>query len=352
MSENKIVIRQMDSSSTDYNYVYPKGWSENNLIVTSLPGTTITLSKTTSQSYTFGSGETTHSFNLDDGYGNYIVKASKDGVMQTYSFSNTFVGLHEIVAYAISKTLDSNSWSLISAASSNNIGESLWSIGDKKSVTINGTVNGYSYNTTLYVFITDFAHNVSVEGTGICFQGFKDSSGKDVAMCAPNYGQSSQPTGFVMNLSDVTTGGWESSRMRKTIISEFKNALPSDLVSNIKTTTIWTHNTTGGSGNNSVSNVTSTQETVYLLAEFEIFGSRSYANQYEQNHQTQYQYYKNGNSTIKYNHTSTSSAVYWWERSAYCSNSDTSDFCSVYDAGDATTYYASGSYGFAPAFKM
>ena len=164
----------------------------------------------------------------------------------------------------------------------------MWSIGDKKSVRINGTVNGYSYDTTLYVFITDFAHNVSVEGTGICFQGFKDASGKDVAMCAPNYSQSSQPTGFVMNLSNITNGGWEASRMRKTIIPEFKNAMPSDLVNNIKTTTIWTHNTTGGRDNNSDSNVTATQETVYLLAEFEIFGSRAYANQYEQNHQTQY----------------------------------------------------------------
>lgn len=91
-----------------------------------------------------------------------------------------------------------------------------------------------------------------------------------------------------MNQSNVTTGGWNGSYMKTTIIPQFKKALPSDLVNNIKTTTIWTHNTTGGSENNSGSNVTSTQETVYLLAEFEIFGSRTYANQYEQNHQTQY----------------------------------------------------------------
>ena len=351
MSENKIIIRQM-SSSSDYKYVYPKGWDENILIVTSLPGTTVTLSKTTSQSYTFGSGETIHSFNLNDGYGDYTVEASINGTTQTYNFSNTFVGLHEMTAYVISKTLESNSWSIISAASSNDIGQSLWSIGDKKSVRINGTVNGYSYDTTLYVFITDFAHNVSVEGTGICFQGFKDASGKDVAMCAPNYSQSSQPTGFVMNLSNITDGGWEASRMRKTIIPEFKNALPSDLVSNIKTTTIWTHNTTGGRDNNSDSNVTATQETVYLLAEFEIFGSRAYANQYEQNHQTQYQYYKNGNSRIKYNHTSTSSAVFWWERSACCYDGYTHLFCFVNNIGDVGNNYASASYGFAPAFKI
>lgn len=351
MSENKIIIRQMDSQSSDYNYVYPKGWSENCLIVTSLPGTTITLSKVTTQSYTFGSDETTYSFSLDDGYGDYTVKASKDGVTQEYSFSNTFVGLHEIAVYAISKTLDSNSWSLISAASSNNLGESLWAIGDKKSVKINGSVGGYSYNTTLYVFITDFAHNVSVEGGGICFQGFKDSSGKDVAMCASNYG-SEITTGFIMNQSNITTGGWNGSYMKKTIIPQFKNALPSELVSNIKTTTIWTHNNTGGGDNNTASNVTSTSETIYLLAEFEIFGKKSYANLYEQDHQTQYQYYKNGNSKVKYNHTSTSSAVYWWGRSAHCNTSNTNNFCSVNNTGTAYNSYASYSYGFAPAFKV
>lgn len=106
-------------------------------------------------------------------------------------------------------------------------------------------------------------------------------------MCASNYSTSSTE-GFIMNQSNVTTGGWNGSYMKTTIIPQFKKALPSDLVNNIKTTTIWTHNTTGGSENNSGSNVTSTQETVYLLAEFEIFGSRTYANQYEQNHQTQY----------------------------------------------------------------
>lgn len=123
------------------------------------------------------------------------------------------------------------------------------------------------------------------------------------------------------------------------------------MVNNIKTTTIWTHNNISGIDNNNASNVTSTQETVYLLAEFEIFGVRSCANQYEQDHQTQYQYYKNGNSRIKYNHASASSAVNWWERSARCNSSNTDYFCYVNNSGGADNINASYSLGFAPDFS-
>lgn len=350
MSENKIIIRQM-SSSSDYNYVYPKGWSENQLIVTSEAGTTVTVSLKSTQTYTYGSEETVHTFSLDDGYGTYTITASKDGYTRSYFYESLFVGQHLFTAYAISNVLDNCTWEVIKKVSDKNTGATFWSVGDKKSVKINGTIGGYSYDTTLYVFITDFAHNTSVEGTGICFQGFKDESGKDVAMCASNYNNVATQ-GFIMNQSNITTGGWNGSYMKQTIIPQFKSALPSDLVNNIKTTTIWTHNNTGGRNNGSTSNVTSTQETVYLLAEFEIFGVIKFTNQYEQNHQTQYQYYKNGNSRIKYNHTSTSSAVLWWERSADCSDRYTNDFCLVGINGGAGSNDASFSYGFAPAFKV
>ena len=349
MSENKIIIRQM-SSSSDYNYVYPKGWSENQLIVTSAPGTTVTVSLKSTKTYTYGSEETVHTFSLDDGYGTYTITASKDGYTGSYFYESLFVGQHLFTAYAVSNVLDSCTWGVIKTVSDKNTGATFWSVGDKRSVKINGTIGGYSYDTTLYVFITDFAHNTSVEGTGICFQGFKDESGTDVAMCASSYGQ--RTSGFIMNQSDITTGGWNGSYMKRTIIHQFKSALPSDLVNNIKTTTIWTHNNNGGTNNNA-SSVTSTQETVYLLAEFEIFGSRSYANQYEQNHQTQYQYYKNGNSKIKYNHASASSAVFWWERSADCTGSGgTGYFCSVNGSGGADRSIANYSDGFVPAFKV
>jgi hypothetical protein len=105
-----------------------------------------------------------------------------------------------------------------------------------------------------------------------------------------------------------------------------------------------------GNSSNVEANLRTTKDYLPLLAEFEIFGARSYANQYEQNHQKQYDYYKNGNPKIKYNHSATTTAVSWWERSAYCDNA--THFCIVGTNGGADYYLASYSLGLAPAFLI
>lgn len=325
----------------------------NVLTVTSIEGATVTVTKDTTLTYTYQTGETVHNFSLKDGIGIYNVTASKMGyITQSKMVQLESIGIHSvsIELTLASSTLETSSWNKIKEISNAGTGPTMWSIGDKKSVIVNGTINGYSYNTTLYVFITDFAHNVSVEGTGICFQGFKDEQGKDVTICAPNYNGTG--SGFVINQEIITTGGWNGSYMKQTIIPQFKNALPTDLVSNIKTTTIWTHNVNGGSDNDYAFNVTSTQETIYLLAEFEIYGKRGWANNYEQQHQTQYQYYKNGNSSIKYNYTSTASAVNWWTRSAECVRNQDWSFVQVSTNGSVSYNYTYYSIGFSPVFKI
>ena len=112
--------------------------------------------------------------------------------------------------------------------------------------------------------------------------------------------------------------------------------------------TIYTDNVGGGS--NTASNVTTSVDYLPLLAEYEIFGSRSYANSTEQTYQAQYQYFKNGNSKVKYRDSSTSTTAYWWERSPYSSNS--SGFCFVYTDGNAYYHIAGYSFGLAPAFRV
>ena len=82
----------------------------------------------------------------------------------------------------------------------------------------------------------------------------------------------------------------------------------------------------------------------------EVQGTRSYANSAEANYQKQYDYYKNGNSKVKYQHTATTSACYWWLRSVYASY--TYIFCCVYTDGSASCSRAYNSYGFAPGFKV
>lgn len=125
-------------------------------------------------------------------------------------------------------------------------------------------------------------------------------------------------------------------------------ALPSALRAVMKPMTIYTDNTAGGS--DTASYVTKSVDYLPLLAEFEIFGSRSYANSAEKNYQKQYDYYKAGNSKIKYRHNSTSSTAFWWERSPYCNGS--TGFCYVVTNGCASISNAWSSFGLAPAFRV
>ena len=96
--------------------------------------------------------------------------------------------------------------------------------------------------------------------------------------------------------------------------------------------------------------MTATSDKIWLLSEMEVQGTRSYANSAEANYQKQYDYYRNGNSKVKYQHTATTSACLWWLRSVGASG--TNFFCSVYTDGSANGSGASGSFGFAPGFKV
>jgi hypothetical protein len=257
------------------------------------------------------------------------------------------------VSYILDPVLNNNSWEAIQWAAQNGVASSTWSVGDRKAITLNGTVGAKTFsNTTVYAYILGFNHNASVEGNDtIHFQFGFDSltGGNHIAFCDSYYGDTGSTSAFRMNTSSTNSGGWSGSYMRNTIMPAFINAMPSDLQSALKEITKYTDNTGNGGGDVS-SYVTATQDKVFLLAEYEIFGTRSYANSYEQNSQKQYDYYKNANAKIMYNDTSTSSAVIWWERSPHYTNSV--NFCSVNSSGNASSYAASRSRGFAPAFVV
>ena len=116
----------------------------------------------------------------------------------------------------------------------------------------------------------------------------------------------------------------------------------------MKATTKYTDNTANGS--TAAGNVTATTDYLFLLAEFEYFGARYYANEAEKNYQLQYDYYKAGNSRVHYKHNATGTAVWAWSRSP-CSNAGNS-FCSVNGTGDYTGTYASWSAAVAPGFSV
>ena len=243
-----------------------------------------------------------------------------------------------------SKTLADNDPATIQAVGAAGTGANYWAVGDRIGIQVNGSFGGLTLNQTVYAFILGFNHNQSVEGNGIDFQFGKTSSGTDIAF-VQSYG--STGTGFCMNTSNTNSGGWKNSHMMTTICPAFLNALPAAWRNAIKNCTKYSDNTGGGS--NTASYVTATTQKIFLLSEFEVQGARTYANSAEQTYQKQYDYYKNGNSKVKYQHSSTGSACLWWLRSVFATG--TTRFCGVSTDGSAGTNVAYLSRGFAPGFK-
>ena len=286
--------------------------------------------------------------------GTYTVEATKSG--QTVSGSVNVVS--STTSYAltlsfVSTTLNNNEWSVIKSVSDAGQGANYWSIGDRKAVTLNGTMSKLSLsNFTTYAFIIGFNHNASVEGANrIHFQIGKTAltGGTDVCLVS-GYSDDSD---FYMNTSNTNSGGWNSSYMRTKILGTslssysgtFIGVLPAALRAVLKSVTKYTNNT----GNSTAASaVTATTDYVFLLSEYEVFGSTTYANSNEASKQAQYAYYSAGNSKIKYNHSATSTAVTWWLRSPLASNSNR--FVRVYADGTVSGSGASDSHGVAPGF--
>ena len=260
----------------------------------------------------------------------------------------------------VNPVLDKNEWKVIKKVADADKGANYWAVGDTKRITLNGKVGAYTFsNFNVDVFILGFNHNSTKEGTHRIHFQIGKVSGKAVALCDSQYNGSGSSAMFHMNSSDSNSGGWNGSYMRKTLLgnsntpaSTLENslmaALPSDLLAVMKTVTKYTDNTGGGS--NSSGNVTATADYLFLLAEFEVLGTRYWANQYEQNSQKQYDYYKAGNSRVAYNHSAVDTAVWWWLRSASYSSSNS--FCDVFTDGSYGSYYAGYSAGLRPGFAV
>jgi len=259
-------------------------------------------------------------------------------------------------------TLNDNDWATIKQVSDSGKGSSYWAVGDMKSIQINGKVGNFTFsNLTINTFILGFSHNSGKEGNNkIHFQIGKIGT-TAVALCDSQYNSNQNNNGyFNMNPNNSNSGGWKESYMRKTLLgntgtptsppsNSLLAALPSALRNVMKPVTKYTDNVGNNTGNTQ-SNVTSTTDYLFLLAEYEVFGSRSYANSYEQNYQVQYDYYKAGNSKVANNHTSTASAVWWWLRSPFYNYYNL--FCYVNTSGYDINYGASYSAGVRPGFAV
>ena len=341
----------------------PKGGMAAELIVDKISGVTFTdvtaTNKDTGEILQASEDSNRYKF-LAYKYGNYEVSLNFNGrpikndiivdVCKQYKFITT------------NPDLNANSWADISEIASKGMGASMWSVGDAKEITLNGTIASLTLtNYKTWVYILGFNHNAEREGNNLihfgCFRNGKDySDTNSIALVDNNYNYQNSD-GFSMNRNNLNTGGWESSQMRNTIINAnatsvftgntFLNALPNDLKAVLKRCIKYTCNRPSGTSD-SESYITPTSDWAFLLSEFEVEGRRVWASIYEQDYQQQYEYYRLGNSMIKYKHNNPGGICIWWCRSLYITS--TENFCDRTTQNYSSTGPATWSYGFAPAF--
>ena len=310
--------------------------NKTSIATVSVSGTTITV---TAVAY----GSATITVNVAEGT-NYTAPSSKTCSVTVNLFNDT---------------LNSNTWAAIKAASDAGDAANVWSVGDTKSIRLNGKVGNFTFsNQSIDAFIVGFNHNSSKEGGQRTHFAIGKISGKLVALCDNQYNNEQTSGGyFNMNTSRTNSGGWNNSNMRRNILGNTGTpssppantllaALPSDLRAVMKSVTKYTDNT--GNASNVAGNVTATTDYLWLFAEFEVFGTRYIANQYEQNSQVQYAYFSAGNSRVAYKHSATATAVWWWLRSAYSNRSG--NFVHVSTDGAYNNNNASWSAGVVAGF--
>ena len=141
---------------------------------------------------------------------------------------------------------------------------------------------------------------------------------------------------YPMNSSDTNSGGWEQCLMRTSTMPTLQSGMPNTLAQ-VKVPYV----------NYNQTIILYSDDYLFLPAEKEVFGTRSYSPKAEANALTQFAYYKNGGSKIK-SLPGSVSAVHWWLRSI--GYNTTNSFCIVNTSGSARNYTASGPNGAAPCF--
>ena len=292
------------------------------------------------------------------GTGTWTVSASLDDQSTSESVECNGYQDYSVELSYVSDVLNDNSWEVIKRVADADEGANYWSVGDTKSIVLNGRIGILQTNNlSIDVFILGFNHNASREGQHRIHFAIGKVSGKQVALCDSEYDDYTSSTCFHMNSSDDNGGGWNQSYMRKTILGNSGSpssppsnsllaALPADLRAVMQSVNKYTDNT--GHSSNSSGAVTATVDWLWLLAEFELYGSRTYANQYERNSQQQYDYFKAGNPKTFGKHNATGTVVWAWSRSPTYNDYPFVVFYTDGTAGNHSAGYSAGLFaGFA-----
>lgn len=262
-------------------------------------------------------------------------------------------------------TLEETDWNTISIVSKMGEAQNYWSVGDTKSIRIQGTVGTLDLDTTFLVYIIGINHQ---DVPGITLQGFKTtgSTSVPVALVDSNYRYSTWDGQKYFNMNHWgqdpsygatgtrNKGGWKGCDLRYDILGStnvapsgygsplesvdprvgydpvnydivnspventLMSCLPEDLRRVMRPMTLWTDNVAHGAGNIE-ENVTSSKDYLALLSEAEVLGESTYSNTYEFEKQKQYDFYKKqvpspGYYKV-YRHDDTSTRCNFWFRS-------------------------------------
>ncbi len=187
---------------------------------------------------------------------------------------------------AVVQSLQETSWATISALADAGVANEVWSVGDTKNITVNGT----SY----VVQIIGFNHDTKTDGNkaGITFQ---------MVDCLA--------TKYKYNNTTLTSYTWTKSTMRTSTLPSIFKQLNTDLKSVIKTVKKATGSHSYSSSSGSPTTTTETTEQLFLLASVEVTGSTRSTVTGEG---TRYEWYSAGNSRVK---KINGTAETWWLRS-------------------------------------
>ena len=247
----------------------------------------------------------------------YYYRAFAYNARTKYQTAKRTVSLTAL-AVGVDLVFGNNSWSAIRQVSDLGEAQNFWSVGDRKQITIDGTINGTTFSALPgNAFILGFNHNAEIEGANrihLCIAGVQYTPSDGQATYQAWVDKYNSNTGkFYINKSQDNAGGWGSSDMRTKILGTsitsytgtFLGALPADLRTELKSITKYTDNT-GGACTEAAS-VTATTDYMFLLSPYEIaavkagpssptMGSLIKVNPHEYKKQKQYDYFAAGNS--------------------------------------------------------
>jgi len=313
--------------------------------------------------------------------GNAVITIS---VPQTTRYNSASVTVNVTVE---KPSVSNSSWDDIKAISDAGTAASYFANGDTKRITLNGTVGILPLNNlAIDVFIVGINHNASREGNNRIHWALGKINGVLVALCDSKYGNGLTDGTKCFNTNhwgNYNYGGWKGCDARYDIFGSTNKApsgygsspqtnrvgydpsgydivnspvantlmaaLPKDLRKVMKTVTKYSDNT-GNANQNNASAVTSSVDYIFRFAEFEVYGAKTYANDYEKNYQLQYDYFKAGNSKQLYKHDAPTTVVWAPLRSARYSYYTNFSAVGTGSGGSVTRYTANDCGGLFAGF--